>query len=232
VVSDQAVRDLEPLARRVAGSAHRSMPASADIEDVRQVAWIAGWRALQSFRSGSFDGFAVKRMQDRIIDWQRSERPGSRSDAPLEFFGDDALDGIPAQPDALWGGDPAVQYERRRMIADSLASMPPSMRAAAERALTGASVGDARLLSAAIAHCTRGPKRPLRKESRWQSTVRGMAPGSSVVLAKRDAKDVEGVLYWARIPHMKRTLPNGQVEIWREPSPEQRAARKSTPKGL
>jgi hypothetical protein len=36
VASDQAIRDLEPLARRVADAAHRKMPASADLDAFRE----------------------------------------------------------------------------------------------------------------------------------------------------------------------------------------------------
>jgi DNA-directed RNA polymerase specialized sigma24 family protein len=239
----QALRDLEPLVRRVAGAAHRSMPASADLDDVRQVAWIAGWQALLAFRGGAFEAFAAERMRRRIIDWQRQQRPGGRSAAPFDFVGDDALDGIPAAPDALWGGDPAVQYERRQMAMVRLHRLSRSERAVTHRVLSGQSrvagvdsvvakmqrdldSKPATLAGIVIRKGSMPPPRELKRDG-LRGLVAEMAPTDSVCVTPKMAEAIRKVMSAGGIASMTFKHSPTEVEIWREPSPEQRAARKA-----
>ena len=169
MASDQAIRDLEPLVRRLAGAAHRLMPASADIEDVRQVARIAGWRALQSFRGGSFEGFAAQRMQHRIKDWQRDQIPGGRNAEPFEFVGDDALDNV-AAPD-----DHAADYERRQYLEHRMSMMEPRTRGIIERIFAGEAqvsiAKDLGLSQPQIVWLIRGGRSPAERAARKAKAV-------------------------------------------------------------
>ncbi len=240
MVSNQSVRDLEPLVRRFAGSVHRNMPASADLDDVRQEAWIASWEALRDFDGrGSFEGFCTQRMGNRIIDWQRRQRPGSRSAAPFEFVGDDALDSVPAEPDALWGGDPAVQYERRQAAMVRLHRLSRSERIVTERVLSGQSrvagvdavVQKLQREAPSVAGIvilkeSMPPARQLKRDG-LRDLVARMKPTNSVRVSPKTAEAIRKVMRAEGISSMTYKHSATEVEIWREPSPEQRAARKA-----
>lgn len=219
------------------------MPASADIEDVRQVARIAAWRALLAFRGGCLEAYATNQMRYRIIDWQRQQRPGGCSAAPFDFVGDDALDGIPAAPDALWGGDPAVQYERRQMAMVRLHRLSRSERTVTERVLSGqsrvAGVGavvaklqrepdskPASLAGIVIRKGSMPPPRELKRDG-LRGLVTEMAPTDSVRVTPKMAEAIRKVMSAGGIASMTYRHSPTEVEIWREPSPEQRAARKA-----
>ena len=246
MASDQAIRDLEPLARRVAGAAHRRMPASADLDDVRQVAWIAAWRALQSFRGGSFEGFAVKRMQDRIIDWQRTQTPGGRNSPGYVFADvDDAHD--LAAPD-----DPAGDLEHSREFEACMSALPKAVRKQAEGVLSGRGKCSDKLLSLVESSPKRRaaspafdpdavrfdigglpPPKPPKRTKVQMLVDRWPAQGAATVgvhtyTALKKAFAAAGVPYVAT-----KTSPT-TYWVCREPSAQQRAAakRKSTPKGL
>lgn len=216
------------------------MPASADLEDVRQVARIAAWEALQGFDGrGTFEGFCTHRMGRRIIDWQRQQRPGGRNAAPFELVSDDALDSVPAPPDAPWGGDPAVQYERRQEAMARLHRLSRSERTVTERVLSGqsrvAGVGavvaklqrePASLGGIVILKGSMPPARSLKRDG-LRNLVASMAPTDSVRVSPKMAESLRKVMSAGGIASMTYKHSPTQVEIWREPSPEQRAARRA-----
>jgi len=252
VASDQAVRDLEPLVRRVAGSAHRGMPASADIEDVRQVARIAGWEAAQKFDGrGTLDGFAAQCMRSRIIDWQRTQTPGGRNSPGYQFadVDDDALDDVAAETDHARDIERAQQFDAR------IRQIPVKHRALAKRILAGDTmtaiaanmgVSESRVsqkLAETVAHLQVVPPRvsghfdpaaviirmgsmprPKVRVNKYRQLLERMPATGSVVLHPAAASALCSEFKRASIPYMRHTLPSGQVEVWREPSPEQRAA--------
>lgn len=235
----QALRDLEPLVRRVAGAAHRAMPASADLEDVRQVARIAAWEASQKFDGrGTLEGFAAQCMRSRIIDWQREQTPGGRNSPGYQFADvDDAHD--LAAPD-----DPAGDLEHSREFEARMSALPKAVRKQAEGALAGRGKVSEKLLSlvqsapkrrapplafdhAAVIIRMGSMPRPKERVNKYRQLLERMPATGSVVLHAAAASALCSQFKRSRVPYMRHTLPTGQVEIWREPSAEQRAARKS-----
>lgn len=234
----QALRDLEPLVNRLAGAAHRHMPASADIEDVRQVARIAAWEADVEFVPGvgSREGFIAQRVQRRIIDWQRQQTPGGRNSPGYVFADvDDAHD--LAAPD-----DPAGDLEHSRQFEACMSALPKAVRKQAEGALAGRGKVSEKLLSLVQS----SPKRRAASQSFDPDSVRfeigGMPPpkpakrtklqmlvdrwpaqgatpvGVQLYAALKKAFAAAGVTYVA--------TKTSDTTYWvcREPSPEQRAA--------
>lgn len=237
----QALRDLEPLVRRVAGAAHRKMPASADIEDVRQVARIAAWEADTEFvpGAGSREGFIVQRMQRRIIDWQRQQTPGGR-DSPGYQFAD-----VDDAHDLAGADDPAGDLEHSREFEARMSALPKAVRKQAEGVLSGRGKSSQKLLSLVES----APKRQAASASFDPASVRfeigGLPPSKPVQRTKVqilvDAWPAQGGTTLSRqvadrvvrefiargIDYMTtKTSPTTQW-VCREPSPEQRSARKA-----
>lgn len=242
MASDQAIRDLEPLVRRLAGAAHRHMPASADIEDVRQVARIAAWEADTEFvGTGSREGFISQRVQRRIIDWQRQQTPGGRHSPGYQFADvDDAHD--LAGPD-----DQAGDLEHAREFEARMSALPKAVREQAEAVLSGRGKSSEKLLSLVES----APKRqgastafdpntvlirmgsmptPRHRVNKYRQLMERMPATGSVVLNVSAASALVTEFHRAKVAYMtdEKKYP-GMLEIWREPSPEQRAAKKAKP---
>ena len=249
----QALRDLEPLVRRVAGAAHRSMPASADLDDVRQTARIAAWEALQAFDGrGSLSAFAAQCMQRRIIDWQRQQCPGGRGAEPALVVGDDAL------ADMAGDADPARDIERAQQYAARVQQIPVKHRAVAKRILAGERTNDvaadmglsasrvSQQVAETVAHLQIVPPRvssqfdpasvlirmgsmpaPTKRVNKYRQLLGRIPATGSVVLHASAAAALCSEFKRARIAYMTCAAGPGKVEVWREPSPAQRAARKA-----
>ncbi len=237
----QALRDLEPLVRRVAGAAHRNMPASADIEDVRQVARIAAWEADTEFvpGAGSREGFIAQRMQRRIIDWQRQQTAGGRNSPGYEFADvDDAHD--LAAPD-----DPAGDLEHSREFESAMSALPKAVRKQAEGALAGRGKVSEKLLSLVESSPKRRAASPAFDPDAVRFEIGGMPPPKPVQRTKaqglvdrwpaQGAATVGTQLYAALkrafaaagVPYMVVKTSDTTYWVCREPSPEQRNARKA-----
>lgn len=236
----QALRDLEPLVRRVAGSAHRNMPASADLEDVRQVARIAAWEASQKFDGrGTLEGFAAQCMRSRIIDWQREQTPGGRNSPGYQFTDiEDAHD--LAGPD-----DPAGDLEHLRGFEACMSALPKAVRKQAEGALAGRGKSSEKLLSLVES----SPKRRAASQSFDPDSVRfeigALPPPKPVHRTKvqmlvdrwpaQGATPVGVQLYMALkkafaaagVPYIATKTSDTTYWVCREPSPEQRKAAKA-----
>jgi hypothetical protein len=220
------------------------MPASADIEDVRQIARIAAWEADVEFvGTGSREGFISQRVQRRIIDWQRQQTPGGRDSPGYQFADvDDAHD--LAGPD-----DPAGDLEHSREFEARMSALPKAVREQAEGVLSGRGKSSDKLLSLVES----APKRaasstafnpdavlirmgsmPSTKErtNKYRQLMDRMPATGSVVLHTVAAEALRCELKEAGLAYMTCGAGPGKTEVWREPSPEQRAARKSTHKGL
>lgn len=217
------------------------MPASADLDDVRQVARIAAWEADTEFvpGSGSREGFIVQRIQRRIIDWQRQQTPGGRNSPGYQFADvDDAHD--LAAPD-----DPAGDLEHSREFEARMSALPKAVREQAEGVLSGRGKSSDKLLSLVES----APKRPSgstafdpnavlirmgsmptprKRVNKYRQLLERMPATGSVVLSVSAASALVTEFHRAKIAYMtdEKKYP-GKLEIWREPSPEQRAARKA-----
>lgn len=236
----QALRDLEPLVRRVAGSAHRSMPASADLEDVRQVARIAAWEASKKFDGrGTLEGFAAQCMRSRIIDWQREQTPGGRNSPGYQFTDiEDAHD--LAGPD-----DPAGDLEHLRGFEACMSALPKTVRRQAEGVLAGRGKSSEKLLSLVESSPKRRAASPAFDPDAVRFEIGGMPPPKPVQRTKaqilvdrwpaQGAATVGTQLYAALkrafsaagVPYMVVKTSDTTYWVCREPSPEQRAARKA-----
>lgn len=234
----QALRDLEPLVRRVAGAAHRNMPASADIEDVLQVARIAAWGADTEFvpGAGSREGFIAQRVQRRIIDWQRQQTPGGRNSPGYVFADvDDAHD--LESPD-----DPAGDLEHSREFESAMSALPKAVRKQAESALAGRGKVSEKLLSLVQSAPKRRAASPSFDPDAVRFEIGGMPPPKPAKRTKvqqlvdrwpaQGATPVGVQLYVALkktfaaagVPYMAVKTSDTTYWVCREPSPEQRAA--------
>jgi len=218
------------------------MPASADIEDVRQIARIGADEALKKFKPDagcSLETFAAEIIRKRIIDWQRTEIPGGRNSPGYQFADvDDAHD--LAAPD-----DPAGDLEHSREFEARMSALPKAVRQQAEGVLSGRGKSSDKLLSLVQA----APKRaaastafdpnavlirmgsmptPRHRVNKYRQLMERMPATGSVVLSVSAASALVTEFHRAKIAYMtdEKKYP-GKLEIWREPSPEQRAARKA-----
>ena len=247
MASDQSIRDLEPLVRRLAGAAHRLMPASADIEDVRQVARIAAWEADVEFvGAGSREGFNAQRVQRRIIDWQRTQTPGGRNSPGYQFADVDEAHDL-AGPD-----DPAGDLEHSREFEACMSALPKAVRKQAEGVLSGRGKCSDKLLSLVESSPKRRAASPAFDPDAVRFDIGGMPPPKPPKRTKVqelvDRWPAQGASLFAPqiADRIKRefnargiacmTVKTSPTTYWvcREPSAEQRAAakRKSTPKCL
>jgi RNA polymerase sigma factor (sigma-70 family) len=252
----QALRDLEPLVRRMAGAAHRHMPASADIEDVRQVARIAAWEADVDFVPGvgSREGFIAQRIQRRIIDWQRTEHPTGRSEgSAVAIVGDDALEDVAAETDLARDIERAQQFDARikqvpkkhRAVVARILAGEKSRAVAADMGVTEARVSQK--IAETIAHLQvvkprvskhfdpdavrfeiggMPPPKPAKRTKVQMLVDRWPAQGATPVGVQLYAA-LKKAFAAAGVPYMAVKTSDTTYWVCREPSPEQRKAAKA-----
>ena len=238
VSTDQALQDMAPIIKREAGKLHRKLPASVTLDEVEQAARIAAWQALQDFDGrGNVRAFATQRIQQRLIDFQRTEHPAGRNGAkPVPVSDDEAAALVPADD------DPAASAELAQQFEVQMKKFAPGARAAIERAIAGKpSPG---VSAAKVAAMLEGkqprtpaaydpltvpirigvpvpPMAPPARKNKSAMLLQRMPSGSSVLLAKAAAKSLTSLMQAQKIRYTQRKRSDTLIEVWREPTTEQ-----------
>jgi len=250
---------MRPVVQRIANKLHCTLPANVEKDDLSAEGMAAAWLAIESYKPdiGTLEGHVASRARFAMLDFLRRSIPGGKDRLEVQFVDEADLNVLASDSNPAMDVERAQEYDARlRQVPTKHREVirrvleGESMKSIAEA--TG--VSEARVsqkLAATVSHLQAVRPRtskgfdpdaviirsgsmppPKTSESKTQKLIKRMGPTDSVILNQAAAETLRRELKRLRIPLMTYRHSPTQIEVWREPSDEQRAARTTSTKRI